>query len=151
MTGSGDMSTTSCRRAVGEGGGGWFQGGPLWLQQASVVPAVIPHPHPPCPHCPLPLPAGHWRGRLAHCRAQPANGRHAAALRDWLGSCLEGAHPSVHPQGGSPWITTHAEIHRAETVQAGWVTEVGAAASAHYGRLWPSPTKHMHTKILFVG
>lgn len=48
----------------------------------------------------VPLPAGHWRGRLAHCRAQPANGRHAVALRDWSGSGLGGAHPSIHPQGG---------------------------------------------------
>lgn len=56
-----NLDTTSCRREVGEGGGGCFQGGPLWFQQASVVPAVIPHPHPLCPHCPPPSRSLAWQ------------------------------------------------------------------------------------------
>lgn len=73
-----NLDTTSCKREVGEGVRRMLSG------RSPVASAGIccPYCHTPPPpsiaaHCPPSLPAGHWRGRLAHCRAQPANGRHA--------------------------------------------------------------------------
>ena len=114
-----------------EGGGGCFQGGPLWLQQASVAPAVhiYPTPHPLCPLCPNPP------------HSQPVTG-----VADWLtASKWHGPEGLVRvwPRGSSPPCTaprgltldhdTYRDTQSAAAVQAGWVTEVEAAASAHYG------------------
>lgn len=123
MTDSGDMyqwgwiwtPPVAVREGVGTG---CFQGGPLWLQQASVVPTTTP-PNPICTPTPtlrtlfVPLPAGRWRGRLGHCCTQPANGSHAVALRDWSGSFLRGAHPSTpHPRGLTRDHNTYNDTHR---------------------------------------
>lgn len=142
-----NLDTTSCRRAVGEGGGGGcFQGGPLWLQQASVTPAAPTphpntlHPHPRHPLCPPPSRSLAWQtGSLpgSASKWQPC-GSPEGLVRVWpRGSS------SLHapPRGLTLDHDTYRDTRSAEAVQAGWVTEVEAAASAHYGRS-PPPTKH---------
>lgn len=121
MTDSGDMyqwgwiwtPPVAVREGVGTG---CFQGGPLWLQQASVIPTTTP-PNPICTPTLrtlfVPLPAGRWRGRLGHCCTQPANGSHAVAPWDWSGSFLRGAHPSTpHPRGLTRDHNTYNDTHR---------------------------------------
>ncbi len=134
-----NLDTTSCRREVGEGGGRCFQGGPLWLQQAS----VHVYPTPTCYAPIVPLPAGHWYGRLACCLAQPANGSPEGLGKVWP----QGSSSLYTPQWGLTLDhDTHRDTHSTEAVQAGWVTEVEAAASAHYGGTQPPlPVKHRHT------
>lgn len=63
MTDSGDMyhwgwiwTPPVAREKWGRVWGGCFQGGPLWLQQASAAPTVIPYPHHLCPPPLSPLP-----------------------------------------------------------------------------------------------
>lgn len=71
-----NLDTTSCKT---EAGGGCYQGGPLWLQEASVVPAVT---------------TPHLSSRLLVRQpgSLPANGKHAAAQRDLV---------RVRPRGSS--------------------------------------------------
>lgn len=71
-----NLDTTSCKT---EAGGGCYQGGPLWLQEASVAPAVT---------------TPHLSSRLLVRQpgSLPANGKHAAARRDLV---------RVRPRGSS--------------------------------------------------
>lgn len=97
-----NLDTTSCQREVGEVvRGGCFQGGPLWLQQASAAPAVIPHP-PTIYKAPSSLSSSQPVTGVADWLTAGLSHQMAGmpSLWDWSGSGLGGAHPFMHPQGG---------------------------------------------------
>lgn len=106
----------------------------------------IPHPHPLHPLCP-PTPSQPVTGvadwltarlsqQMAAMQRPCGTGQGLASRELFLPYTPKGTNPG-------PWhIQRYTEC---KVVQTGWVTEVEAAASAHYGGDPPPPTKHRLT------
>lgn len=134
-----ELDTTSCRR---EGGG---LSGRSPVASAGICP-YTPHTLQP-PRSPTSQPVTGVADWLAAISSQQM-----ATMRHPCGTSQGLASGELIPAHTPPWGLTlgsgQTHTHSAKAVQAGWVTEVEAAASAPYGRTPSPPLPPTHPNYL---